>query len=65
MVEEAISDQINTNAHTRAVAILERHGEIPLYSELKKGISPDAHAADGPYAPSEADSQPHPKKRKV
>ena len=71
MVEEAILDQINTNAHTRAVAILERHGEIlryPSHSELKKGTGLrmlDARAADGPYAPSEADSQSPLKKRKV
>jgi hypothetical protein len=64
MVEEAILDQMNTNAHTRALAILE-----PSHSELKKGTGPrmlDAHTADGPYAPSEADSwSPPPKKRNV
>jgi len=39
MVKEAVEDQINTNAHTRAIVILERHEGIPRYpshSEIKK-----------------------------
>ncbi|KAL1965642.1 hypothetical protein VTN77DRAFT_5319 [Rasamsonia byssochlamydoides] len=70
IVEQAIEDQIKTNAHTRAVAILERHGEIPCYpshSALKNGTGPrmlDGRAADGPYAPSDADSQSPPRKKR-
>ncbi|KAN0085298.1 hypothetical protein V8E54_001765 [Elaphomyces granulatus] len=55
MVKEAIEDQIDINAHTRAIVILERHEEIPRYpshSEIKKRTGSRMLDGDGPYAPS-------------